>query len=177
EIWTDKTETATRVRGRIERIWAAERFAGKVEGENPARWRGHLDNALPKAGKVARVRHHPAMPWVRLPAFMARLRERGGDAREALEFTILTAARTAETTGALWDEFHGKLWTVPEWRMKGGEEHTVPLSDAARAVLAKRPRDQPPFAMSEGGMLALLQKTLGEPFTVHGFRSSFYDWV
>jgi integrase len=176
-IWTTKTETATRVRGRIERIWAAERFAGGVQGENPARLRGHLDNALPKAGKVARVRHHPAMPWARLPAFMARLRERGGDAREALEFTILTAARTAETTGAPWAEFHGKLWTVPAERMKGGEEHAVPLSVAALAVLHKRPRDQPPFGLSEGGMLAVLQTTLGEPYTVHGFRSSFYDWV
>lgn len=176
-IWTGKTETATRVRGRIERIWAAERFAGNVSGENPARWRGHLDNALPKPGKVVKVKHHPAMPWAQLPAFMAKLRERDGLARHGLEFTILTAARTGETAGAGWLEIHGKLWTIPGERMKAGEEHVVPLSDAALAVLAKRPRDRPPFPLSEGGMLALLQKTLGQPYTVHGFRSSFYDWA
>lgn len=176
-IWTEKTETATRVRGRIERIWAAERFAGTVSGENPARWRGHLDNALPKPGKVAKVRHHPAMPWRLLPAFMAQLRARDGEAREALAFTILTAARTAETIGAPWGEFHGKLWTVPGWRMKGGEEHTVPLVDAVLAILARRPKDRPPFPLSENGMLSLLQKDMGQPYTVHGFRSSFYDWV
>lgn len=176
-IWTGKTETATRVRGRIERIWAAERFAGNVSGENPARWRGHLDNALPKPGKVVKVKHHPAMPWAQLPAFMAKLRERDGLARHGLEFTILTAARTGETAGAGWPEIHGKLWTIPGERMKAGEEHAVPLSDAALAVLAKRPRDRPPFPLSEGGMLALLQKTLGQPYTVHGFRSSFYDWA
>jgi integrase len=176
-IWTGKTETATRVRGRIERIWAAERFAGNVSGENPARWRGHLDNALPKPGKVVKVKHHPAMPWAQVPAFMARLRERDGLARHGLEFTILTAARTGETAGAGWLEIHGKLWTIPGERMKAGEEHVVPLSDAALAVLAKRPRDRPPFPLSEGGMLALLQKTLGQPYTVHGFRSSFYDWA
>lgn len=176
-IWTSKTETATRVRGRIERVWAAERFAGNVEGENPARWRGHLDNALPKPGKVARVRHHPAMPWAKLPAFMARLVEREGLARDGLAFTILTAARTGEVTGATWGEFHGKAWTIPGHRMKAGEEHAVPLTDAALAILARLPKDQPPFPLSENGMLALLQRTLGEPYTVHGFRSSFYDWV
>ena len=176
-IWTDKTETATRVRGRIERIWAAERFAGNVSGENPARLKGHLDTVLPKAGKVAKVRHHPAMPWHQLPAFMARLREREGKARAALEFTILTAARTAETIGAPWGEFHGRLWVIPKERMKAGVEHTVPLSDSALALLAKRPKDTPPFALSPNGMLSLLQKNLGQPYTVHGFRSSFYDWV
>lgn len=177
KIWTTKTETATRVRGRIERVWAAERFAGEVAGENPARWRGHLDNALPKPGKVVRVKHHPAMPWPQLPAFMAKLRERSGTAREGLEFTILTVGRTAETTGAVWPEFHGKLWTIPGERMKVDEVHVVPLSVAALAVLAKRPRDRRPFPLSEGGMLSLLQKDLGQPYTVHGFRSSFYDWV
>lgn len=177
KIWTTKTETATRVRGRIERVWAAERFAMNVAGENPARWRGHLDNALPAAGKVARVKHHPAMPWADLPAFMAALRSRGGDAREALEFTILTAARTGEATGATWAEFHGKVWTVPAGRMKAGQAHVVPLSDAAVAVLHKRPRGAPPFDLSANGMLSLLQKDLRQPYTVHGFRSSFYDWV
>lgn len=178
-IWSDKTETATRVRGRIERIWDAEKVAGHVTGENPARWKGHLQSLLPKPSKVTKAGHHAAMPYPALPAFMARLRERDGLSRKALEFTILTAARTGETIGASWDEFDRAthLWTVPAHRMKGGEEHTVPLSRAAQSALMARQGHDAPFPLSMGGMLALLQDELGQPYTVHGFRSSFSDWA
>jgi integrase len=182
-IWYDKTETATRVRGRIERIWAAERVAGTVAGENPARWRGHLDALLPKPRKVTKVKHHDAMPYADVPAFVAKLEGREGLARSALRFTILTAARTGEVTGATWDEFDlvEKVWRVPGARMKNGQPHDVPLSAAALACLAGLSREAPPFPLSENGMLALLQndppRGLGQPFTVHGFRSSFRDWA
>jgi integrase len=178
-IWTDKTETATRVRGRIERIWSAEKVAGHVSGENPARWRGHLDALLAKPSKVAKVEHHRAMPYADVPAFVVKLREVDGWARSALLFTLLTATRTGEVTGAQWAEFDlkAKLWTIPPERMKGGREHVVPLTDDAIDALETRPRKEPPFALSENGMLFLLQKDLGQPYTVHGFRSSFRDWA
>lgn len=182
KVWTDKTETATRVRGRIERIWDAERVAGSVAGENPARWRGHLDKLLARPSKVSKPQHFRAMPYAEVPAFMAKLAEGDSRTRAALRFTILTAARTGEVTGAAWAEFDlaGKLWTIPAERMKAGREHTVPLSDAALAALRTRPRKAPPFALSENAMLYLVQrappKGYGLPFTVHGFRSSFRDW-
>jgi len=182
-IWTTKTETATRVRGRIERIWDAERVAGTVSGENPARWRGHLDKLLPRPSKVARVAHHRAMPYADVPAFMARLAERDAASRRALRFTILTAARTGEVTGADWDEFdlEAGLWVIPAERMKAGREHVVPLPSAAVAILRSLPRDRPPFRLSENAMLYLVQKPppkgYGLPYTVHGFRSSFRDWA
>lgn len=172
-----KVETATRVRSRIERIWDAEKVKKHVAGENPARWRGHLEHLLPRASKIKRKRHHPAMPYAQVPAFYRRLAERSGDARDALRFTILTCARTNETIGAVPDEFAGKLWTVPPERMKGGEEHVVPLTTEALAILAGRPKAAPPFPLSDGGMLALLQVDLDQPYTVHGFRSSFHDWA
>lgn len=179
-IWTTKTETATRVRGRIERIWSAEKVAGNVAGENPARWRGHLDALLPKPSKVARKRHHAAMPYARMPEFMARLRSRSGRAARAMEFAILTAARTGEVTGMAWDEVSGDTWTIPGERMKAGRPHVVPLTAQAQAVLAALPRDRPPFSLSENAMLYLLQRApprgMGEPYTVHGFRSTFRDW-
>lgn len=181
-IWTTKTDTATRVRGRIERVWDAERVAGNVAGENPARWRGHLDKLLPKPSKVAKPQHFRAMPYVEVPVFMARLAERHGKARDALRFTILTAARTGEVTGAQWAEFDldSGLWTIPAARMKSGREHVVPLVPEAVAIVQAQPRGKPPFALSENAMLYLLQKPppkgYGLPFTVHGFRSSFRDW-
>lgn len=181
QLWQKggKVETGTRLRGRIERIWDAEKVRGTVSGENPARWRGHLEHLLPRANKIKRTRHHPAMPYDALPAFMAALRSRDGLSRKALEFTILTAARTDETVGMAWGEVNRKraLWTVPAERMKGGEAHEVPLTTAALAVLDAMPQDRPPFPLSEGGMLSLLQKDMGQPYTVHGFRSTFYDWV
>lgn len=183
KLWTSKTETATRLRGRIERIWDAERVAGTVSGENPARWRGHLDKLLPRPSKVARVVHHRAMPYADVPAFMARLAERDAASRRALRFTILTAARTGEVTGAGWDEFdlEAGLWVIPAERMKAGREHVVPLPSAAVAILRGLPRDRPPFRLSENAMLYLVQKPppkgYGLPYTVHGFRSSFRDWA
>lgn len=182
-IWTTKTETATRVRGRIERVWDAERVAGTVAGDNPARWRGHLDKLLARPSKVAKPRHFRAMPYADVPAFMAKLGEREGIARKALAFTILTAARTGEVTGAAWSEFDldAGLWTIPAHRMKAGREHVVPLVPEAVKILAGLPRKRPPFPLSENGMLALLQrpppKGYGLPYTVHGFRSSFRDWA
>lgn len=175
-IWTTKTETATRVRGRIERIWSAERVAGNVAGENPARWRGHLDALLPKPSKVAKAKHHPAMPYADLPAFMVRLQSRDGLARRALAYTILTAARTNETIGMVQPELDrkAKLWTIPAARMKAERDHIVPLVNDALALIGEAER---PFPLSLGGMLALLQHDLSEPYTVHGFRSSFSDWA
>lgn len=182
-IWATKTETASRLRGRIERVLDWARVHGLRSGDNPARWRGHLDKLLPKPTKVTKPRHHEAMPYAEVPAFMARLAERDGAARRALRFTILTAARTGEVTGADWAEFDmgDAVWTIPAERMKGGREHRVPLSTAALAILRPLPRDRPPFALSENAMLYLVQreppKGYGLPFTVHGFRSSFRDWA
>lgn len=182
-IWTEKTETATRVRGRIERIWDAERVAGTVEGENPARWKGHLKHLLPPPEKVRKVENHAAMPYVDLPGFMARLVEGQSLSRKAMAWTVLTAARTGEVTGAKWAEFdlQARTWTIPAARMKAGREHVVPLSRQALAVLESMPRDKPPFGLSENAMLYLLQrpapKGFGLPYTVHGFRSTFRDWT
>lgn len=182
-IWTTKTETATRVRGRIERVWSAEKVAGTVSGENPARWRGHLDTLLPRPSKVAKVQHHNAMPYADLPAFWCRLCERDGAARLALRFVILTAARTGEVTGAQWDEFDldRGFWDRPAERMKAGKAHTIPLVSEAVAILRALPRSKPPFKLSENTMLYLVQKPpskgFGLPYTVHGFRSTFRDWA
>ncbi|MDR1076416.1 MAG: integrase arm-type DNA-binding domain-containing protein [Xanthomonadaceae bacterium] len=182
-IWTTKTETANRVRGRIERILDSAKVRGHRDGENPARWRGHLDKLLPKPSAVATTGHHSAMPFLDLPAFMAQLRERDNRSRRGLAFVILTAARTEEVTGANWPEFDldRRIWTVPAGRMKGKREHIVPLSDAAVAILQGLPRNAPPFSMSENTMLYLVQrappKGFGLPYTVHGFRSAFRDWA
>ena len=179
-IWNDKTETATRVRGRIERIWSAEKVKHAVAGENPARWRGHLDALLPRPSKVSKVRHHPAMEYGDVPAFWSVLCARSGIARVALQFTILTAARTQEVTLATWDEFdlEGGFWDRPAAHMKAGVAHTIPLTPPAIALLKGLPREQPPFELSENTMLFLLQKDLGKlGATVHGFRSTFRDWA
>ncbi|SOU10824.1 tyrosine-type recombinase/integrase [Xanthomonas arboricola] len=182
-IWNTKTETASRVRGRIERVLDWARVHGRREGENPARWRGHLDNLLPKPAKVRKPQHHAAMPYGDAPAFMARLRERDARSRRALQFTILTAARTEEVTGSSWNEFDlaAGIWSIPAERMKGGRDHFVPLSTAALTILRGLDRKLPPFAMSENTMLYLVQKPapkgFGLPFTVHGFRSCFRDWA
>ena len=182
-IWAAKTETASRVRARIERVLDWARVHGLRAGDNPARWRGHLDHLLPKPSKVSRPDHHAAMPYAAVPALMARLADRDGRTRRALRFAILTAARTAEVTGAQWAEFdlEAALWSIPAGRMKGGRPHVVPLSEAAVAILRPLPRNQPPFALTENAMLYLLQrqppKGLGHPYTVHGFRSSFRDWA
>ena len=130
-VWREKPETASRARGGIESVlsWASAREFRS--GENPARWRGHLDKLVPARSKVARVKHHDAVPYAQMPGFMAELRERVGLSGRALEFTNLTAARTGEAIGAQWRECDlvGKLWTIPAERMKAGREHRVPLSD------------------------------------------------
>jgi integrase len=190
-IWTTKPETAGRVRGRIESIldWAKAR--GYRAGENPARWRGHLDKLLPGRSKVRRVEHHAALPYAELPGFLVSLREQEGIAARALEFAILTAARTGEVIGARWSEMDlvGKNWTLPAARMKAGREHRVPLSDRALAILREmQPHRQAEDAfvfpggknrrpLSNMAFLMLLRRMGRGDVTVHGFRSSFRDWA
>ncbi|WP_405237537.1 tyrosine-type recombinase/integrase [Lentisalinibacter orientalis] len=189
-IWAEKTETATRVRGRIERILSWATVQQYREGDNPARWRGHLDHLLPKPGKVKRSRHHAALPYTEVGEFMGELREQEGNAARALEFAILTAARTSEVLNATWAEIDRKrkLWTVPAERMKAGEPHTVPLCDQAVAVLnSMRDEDEPdgyifPGAkerkpLSNMAMIAVLRRMGRSDITVHGFRSTFRDWA
>lgn len=178
QIWNTKTETATRVRGRIERVLDYARVRGWRDGENPARWRGHLDKLLPRSSRVRKAKHFPAMPYAQIPAFMAELMSRDTPAARALAFTILTAVRTNETIEAEWSEFSGDLWKIPAARMKAGAEHQVPLAMPALWILSLRPRVCRPFPLSNAGMLAYLQRTMGESaYTVHGFRSTFDDWA
>ena len=184
-IWRKTPETANRLRGRIEHIldWAGAQ--GFRSGENPARWRGHLDKLLPARSKVKAKGHHPALAYTGLPVFMSKLAERDGISARALEFVILTAARTGEAIGARWSEFDlkAKLWTVPASRMKSGREHRVPLSDRAVALLQALPRRGEHVFINGGGKplsdMAMLQLLRGmQPgLTVHGMRSSFRDWA
>ncbi|MPZ47018.1 MAG: tyrosine-type recombinase/integrase [Betaproteobacteria bacterium] len=187
-IWYTKTETATRLRGRIENVlgWATVR--GYRSGDNPARWRGHLDKLLPMRSKVQKVKHHAAMPYAELPAFMAQLRTREGVAPSALQFIILTAARVSEAVNAQWGEidFEARVWTVPAERMKAGREHRVPLTKEAGAVL-KRLQDKkqsdyifPGWKIGQpltgAACLELLDEMGHAELTTHGFRSTFRDW-
>jgi len=189
-IWSTKTETASRVRGRIELIldWATVR--GMRKGENPARWRGHLDKILPQRSKVSKVKHHAAMPYSAVPAFMAQLRDMDFISARALELTILCATRTNETIAATWPEFDltAKVWTIPAERMKAGKEHRIPLSARCVDILKAVPRIEGekfvfPGAragrpLSNMAMLELMRGTDdAAEFTVHGFRSSFRDWA
>jgi integrase len=187
-IWPTKPETASRVRGRIELVldWAAAR--GFRDTDNPARWKGRLENLLPRRSKVRAVKHHAALPYIEISDFMRALRERDGVAARALEFAVLTAARTGEVVGAKWSEIDlkTKMWTVPGDRMKGGREHRVPLSDAAVDVLEHMlkvrqndyafPGDQR-ATLSDVALLKQLQRMGREELTVHGFRSTFRDWA
>lgn len=188
-IWLAKPETASRVRGRIERILDAAKVKGLRSGENPARGRGHLDLLLPKRSK-SEVKHHAALPFTEIAEFMTALRARPAVAARALEFTIFTAARSGETRGATWAEIDLKqmVWTIPGSRMKAGDTHQVPLSEAALAVLsALKPGtvvdDHLVFPAPRGGSLSdmalsQLLKRMGRPdITVHGFRSTFRDWA
>jgi integrase len=182
-IWTTKPETASRLRGRIESVLDWARVRGYREGENPARWRGHLDQLLPARSKVRTVKHHAALPWRDVPTFMQYLNgfPAGHISALAMKFTILTAARTGEIIGAQWNEFDFKarIWTVPASRMKAGREHRVPLSEAAMDVLENMPRikgESRVFPISNMAMAMLLRR-LGIEATVHGFRSSFRDWA
>lgn len=184
------------MRGRIESILDYAKVRGWRTGENPARWRGHLDNLLPAHGKIARIEHHAALPWREIGAFMVALDAHDAVAARALRFAILTATRTSETLNATWGEINldgpeGPLWTIPAGRMKGGREHRVPLPDAAVATLhdvaplrAHDGPDAPIFPgqksskpMSNMAMLMLLRRMERGDLTAHGFRSTFRDWV
>jgi integrase len=186
--WRTKTETMSRVRGRIESVldWCTVR--GYRTGDNPARWRGHLSEVLPAPGQVAKPINHPAMPYSELPSFMAELRQREGVAARALEFTILCSARTNETIGAKISEisFEAKTWTVPASRMKAGKQHVVPLSERAIELLRALPtEDGNSFVfvgaraggLSNMAMAQLLKRMGHNDITVHGFRSAFRDWA
>ena len=184
-IWTTKPETASRVRGRIETVLNWAKAHGYREGENPARWKGHLDHILPARGKVRAVKHHTALPYVEISEFMAQLRARDGFAARALAFTILTAARTNEALAARWSEFNltKKLWIVPADRMKAAREHRVPLSDDVVMILQglkEVATGQYVFGgskpLSQMALLMLLRR-MERDVTTHGFRSTFKDWA
>lgn len=187
-IWSAKPETANRVRQRIEAVLDYASALGIRTGDNPARWRGHLDHLLPKPKKLRAVKHHPALPHAEITDFMAQLETRVGVAARALGFTILTAARSGETRGATWAEIdrEEKVWTIPASRMKAGKEHRVPLSDAALALLGDARGDdklifeseaKPGKPISDMSMTAVLRRMERKDITVHGFRSTFRDWA
>lgn len=188
-IWNTKTETASRVRNRIELVLDAAKARGLRDGENPARWRGHLDKLLPKRAKVRAVEHHTALPWPELPAFMEELAKHQALSYAAIRLTILTACRTSEVLGATWDEvdLESHTWTIPAARMKAGKDHRVPLSDAAQKVLGGLPRiDDSPYLfpgarqgrpLSNLAMLMGLRRMGRGNLTMHGFRSTFRDWA
>jgi integrase len=179
-IWQKTTETASRVRGRIEAVLDWAKVRGYRAGDNPARWKGHLDQVLPARGAIAPVKHRKALPYSELPEFVRSLRAKSGTSARALEFSILTAARTGEVIGVRWSEIDvtTKLWAIPAERMKGKREHRVPLSDRAMQLVDERPRDGDlVFPLSNMGMLELVRDMLGKGATVHGFRSTFRDWA
>jgi integrase len=196
-IWSTKTETAKRVRGRIEAVLDAATVRGYREGPNPAVWRGHLDKLLPAPGKLRTVAHHPALPFDAVPEFMIDLRRREGISARALEFVILTATRTGEALGATWAEIDiaGRVWTIPAARMKAFREHRVPLSAEAHAVIVQVrelapmrdgepakdaplfPGLRPALPLSRMVLLKLLWRMGRHDATVHGFRSAFSDWA
>jgi len=199
KIWDSKTETASRLRGRIESVLGWATTSGYRTGENPARWKGHLENLLATISKTSRTKNRPSLPWPRMGAFMSALRLREGVSARAVEFAVLTACRSGEVRGARWAEFDmaGKLWTIPASRMKGKREHQVPLSDPAVALLAsmrKGREEDIVFAGTKGQPLSDMALTAmirrmngddnliwvdanGDRITVHGFRSSFRMWA
>ncbi|MBI1684930.1 tyrosine-type recombinase/integrase [Caulobacter hibisci] len=186
-LWTRTPETAERLRGRIENVLDAAKARGLRSGENPARWRGHLNQLLPKRQRLTRG-HHAALPYDAVPEFMANLGTRGAVAARALEFLILTGARSGELLGASWDEINleKEIWTVPADRMKAGREHRIPLSSCAMKILAERlevssigyifPGATPKSPLSSMAMAMLLRRMKSD-ITVHGFRSTFRDWA
>lgn len=196
-IWENKTETASRLRGRIESVLGWATTSGYRTGENPARWKGHLDNLLATISKSSRTKHHPSLPWQNIGRFMIALRAREGSAAKAVEFAVLTACRSGEVRGAQWSEFDldERIWTIPAARMKARREHQVPLSDAALKLLELIPKDNDlVFAgrkkqvLSDMSLTAVIRRmndevkptwvaATGEGITVHGFRSTFRMWV
>ena len=187
-LWNAKFDTASRLRGRIERVLDAAKAQGLRNGENPARWRGHLDQLLPKRQRLTRA-HHTAMSYVEVPRFMGALRDREAAAASALEFTILTAARSGEVRGARWEEFDldRAVWTIPPVRTKAGREHRVPLSRRAlniiKAMHENRNGDfvfsgqKPGKPLSATALAMVLRRMKINGATVHGFRSAFRDWA
>jgi integrase len=190
-VWETKSETASRLRARIENVLDWAKVRGYREGENPARWRGHLDHLLPSRGKVHRVEHHAALPFAELPSFLVALREQQGVAARALEFAILTAGRTGEVRCARWSEFDllNKTWTVPAERMKALREHRIPLSARALAILegmqAHRyvndgfvfPGNKNGRPINDKALLRLLRRMGRGDLTAHGFRATFKTWA
>jgi integrase len=189
-IWTTKTETASRVRQRIEAVLD---YAGAIRartGENPARWKGHLDHLLPKPSKVRAVKHHAALDWRGMPAFMARLATCDGGAAKALAFAILTAARSGEVRGMRWSEvdLEARVWTVPADRIKAGREHRVPLppatiellgeaGDSDELIFASPVKQGAPFSDATLGAVLKRMGYRRADASVHGFRSTFRDWA
>lgn len=186
-IWKTKTETATRVRGRIESVldWCTVR--GHRKGDNPARWKGYLDQLLPAPGKIAKVEHHPALHIDKVGTFMRDLRTRQGTAARALEFAILSAARSGEVRGMLWSEVDLKagVWVIPAERMKAEKEHRVPLSKPLAGILIAHPQQEGidlVFPAPRGGVmsdmtLTAVTRRMGVDAVPHGFRSTFRDWA
>jgi integrase len=188
-LWQTKTETMSRLRGRIEAVldWCTVR--GYRSGDNPARWKGHLSEALPARGEVAKVEHYPALPYRELPAFMAALSQREDVGTQALRFAILTCARTGEVIGARWSEidFAEKLWTIPAARMKAGHEHRVTLPQAAVQLLKSLPTEdgngfifvgpRPGNGLSSTTLMQTLRRMGHGDMSVHGFRSAFRSWA
>lgn len=190
-LWSAKTETASRVRGRIEAILDWAKVRKYRTGENPARWRGNLEHTLPARGSVQKVEHHAALPYEEIGAFVESLKAQSGIAARALEFLILTATRTSETIGARWDEIDldKALWVIPADRIKAGREHRVPLSASALAILKEQAKVREADAehvfiggkgkrpLSTNAFLALLRRMERTDITAHGFRSTFRDWA
>lgn len=186
-IWHSKTDTARRVRGSMEAVITWATVTGHRKGDNPARWRGNLAEVLPKPGKVAKKGHHKALPWPNMFDFMQSLHKREGTGARALEFAILTAARSGEVRGMTWDEvdMRAGIWTIPGERMKAGKAHTVPLSDAAKAIIEAQPHmagSEYVFAAARGGQLSdmslsAVTRRMEVDAVPHGFRSSFKDWA
>jgi integrase len=192
DIWTEKNETASRVRGRIESILDWATVQKHRSGENPARWKGHLALLLAPRTKVKKVEHHAALPYAKASNFMDKLRKAAGTGARALEFLILCAARSSEVRGLVWPEvdLENKVWIIPPERMKGGREHRVPLSDKAVELLEKTPRNDGTDLVFPGSrksghfnqlsdmtLTAVLRRLGYGDFTVHGFRSTFRDWT
>jgi integrase len=187
-IWQSKSETASRIRGRVERVLDFATVKGWRSGENPARWRGHLKNALPARQKLARG-HHAAMPYAKVPAYVTRLQFAAAMAARGLEFLILTASRSGEVLGAKWPEFdlEEAVWTVPAERMKAGKEHRVPLSPRAVAIVKDLrdakvndyvfPGEKKDRPLSGMAFAMLMRRMKVGQYTAHGFRSAFRDWA
>ena len=193
-LWTTKTETASRVRGRIEKVLGWATFKGFRQGDNPARWKDHLDHHLPLRSDVRKVKHHASLPYAELAKFLGELRQRSGTSARALEFAILCASRSGEVREATWEEFDlcRRRWTIPAGRMKADREHVVPLSDASIAIL--REQQTAPKSKSHVGPSYVFAAPRGGPFsdavfralfermgriglTQHGFRSTFREWA